>query len=97
VDAIHPVQVAAAGMDPAALKRTYGDRLAFWGGVDTQQILPRGSRDDVKQAVERCIETMGQGGGYILGAVHNIQPDVPLENILTMFEHAREYVPSYLK
>ncbi len=97
VDAIHPVQVAAAGMEPAALKKNYGDHLAFWGGVDTQQILPGGSVGDVKQAVERCIEEMGQGGGYLLGAVHNIQPDVPLENILAMFEHARAYVPSYLK
>jgi uroporphyrinogen decarboxylase len=95
VDAIHPVQVAAAGMDPSALKKNFGDRLAFWGGMDTQQVLPRGSVEDVKQAVERSIEALGKGGGYILGAVHNIQPDVPLENILAMVEHARTYVPSF--
>jgi len=97
VDAIHPVQVSAAGMDPAGLKKNYGDRIAFWGGVDTQQILPRGGVEDVKRAVEQCIEDMGAGGGYVLAAVHNIQPDVPLENILAMFEHAREYVPSFAK
>ena len=82
-------------MDPAILKKKFGDRMAFWGGVDTQQILPRGSVEDVKRAVEQCIEDMGEGGGYILGAVHNLQPDVPLENILAMFKHAREYMPSF--
>ena len=97
VDAIHPVQVSAAGMEPAALKKEFGDRMAFWGGVDTQQILPRGSVAEVKRAVEQCIEDMGEGGGYILGSVHNLQPDVPLENVLAMFEHAREYVPSFAR
>jgi uroporphyrinogen decarboxylase len=53
--------------------------------------------DDVKKTVEEVIEQMGEGGGYILSAVHNIQPDVPLENILAMFQHAREYVPSFAK
>ena len=66
-------------------------------GIDTQHILPRGSVEDVKQAVERCVEEMGEGGGYVVGAVHNIEPDVPVENILAMFQHAREYVPSYLR
>ena len=79
-DAIHPVQVSAAGMEPAALKEEFGDRMAFWGGVDTQQILPRGSVAEVKRAVEQCIEDMGEGGGYILGSVHNLQPDVPREH-----------------
>ena len=97
IDAIHPIQVTAAGMDPAQLKQRFGDRMAFWGGIDTQHILPRGSVEDVKQAVERCVEEMGEGGGYVVGAVHNIQPDVPIENILAMFRHAREYVPSYLR
>jgi len=63
--------------------------------VDTQQILPQGSVAEVKRAVEKCIENMGEGGGYILGAVHNLQPDVPIENILAMFKHAREYMPSF--
>jgi uroporphyrinogen decarboxylase len=97
VDAIHPVQVSAAGMEPALLKKKFGDRMAFWGGVDTQKILPSGSVAEVKHAVERCIEEMGEGGGYVLGSVHNLQPDVPIENILAMFEHAREYVPSFAK
>jgi uroporphyrinogen decarboxylase len=92
VDAIHPVQVSAAGMEPRKLKDKYGDRLAFWGGVDTQHVLPRGNIDEVKAEVERRIEELGDNGGYILCAVHNIQPDVPLDNVLTMYQHAKDYV-----
>ena len=97
VDAVNPVQTSAAGMDPVQLKKTGGDRMSFWGGIDTQQTLPFGSVEDVKRMVEQRIEELGEGGGYVLCAVHNIQPDVPLENILAMYRHAREYVPSYLK
>ena len=97
VDVLNPVQVTAAGMNPAELKRKYRGRMAFWGGMDTQKILPRGSVQDVKKAVEELVEHMGEGGGFVLSAVHNIQPDVPLDNILAMFGHAREYVPSFAK
>ena len=95
VDVLHPVQVSAAGMDPATLKRRYGDRLAFWGAIDTQQVLPLGSEEQVAAEVERRIEELGEGGGYLLGAVHNIQPDVSVENILTMYRHARQYTPTF--
>ena len=94
---MNPVQVAAAAMDPVELKRRYRGRMAFWGAMDTQHVLPHGSVRAVKQMVEERIEQMGEEGGYILAAVHNIQPDVPLENILVMFQHAREYVPSFAK
>jgi uroporphyrinogen decarboxylase len=97
VDVLNPVQVTAAGMDPAELKRKYRGRMAFWGGMDTQKILPKGSVADVKKAVEELIEQMGEGGGFVLSAVHNIQPDVPVDNILAMFGHAREYVPSFAR
>jgi uroporphyrinogen decarboxylase len=97
VDALNPVQVAAEGMDPGELKQTYRGRMAFWGAMDTQHVLPHGSVDDVKKMVEERIEQMGEGGGYVLSAVHNIQPDVPLQNILTMFRYARGYVPSFAK
>ena len=97
VDVLNPVQVTAAGMNPAELKRKYRGRMAFWGGMDTQKILPRGSVKDVKKAVEELVEQMGEGGGFVLSAVHNIQPDVPLDNILAMFGHAREYVPSFAR
>jgi uroporphyrinogen decarboxylase len=95
VDVLHPVQVSAAGMDPAYLKQRWGDRLSFWGGIDTQRVLPYGSVDEVRREVERRIEQMAEGGGYILGAVHNIQPDVPVENVLAMFHHARRYRPTF--
>lgn len=95
VDVLNPVQVTAAGMNPAELNKKYRGRMAFWGGMDTQKILPRGSVKDVEKAVEELIEQMGEGGGFVLSSVHNIQPDVPLENILAMFGHAREYVPSF--
>ncbi|MCP4401499.1 MAG: hypothetical protein GY801_29905 [bacterium] len=97
VDALNPVQVAAAGMNPADLKRRYRGRMAFWGAIDTQHVLPHGSVEDVKKEVEERIERMGEGGGYVLSAVHNLQPDVPVENIVAMFRHARDYVPSFAK
>ncbi len=91
VDVLHPVQVSARGMEPAELKKRWGDRLAFWGAVDTQHVLPHGSVGDVRAEVERRIEELGRRGGYVLGAVHNIQPDVPLENVLAMYRHACDY------
>lgn len=97
VDALNPVQVSAKGMDPVALKRAYRGRMVFWGAVDTQHVLPQGSVREVERAVETCIEQLGEGGGYVLAAVHNIQPDVPVDNMLAMFRHAREYVPSFAK
>jgi len=77
-------------MDPVRLKREYGDKLCFWGGIDTQRVLPLGTPQDVKAEVRRRIAEMGPGGGYVLTAVHNLQPDVPTGNVLAMYEHARE-------
>lgn len=91
IDFINPVQVTAAGMDTANLKREYGDQLGFWGAVDTMRVLPYGTPDDVRAEVRRRICDLGPGGGYVLTAVHNIQPDVPPENIVAMYEAAREY------
>jgi uroporphyrinogen decarboxylase len=97
IEALNPFQVTAAGMDPAVLKRKFKGKMAFWGGMDTQALLPRGSVQEVRRAVENMVETMGEGGGYVFSACHNIQPDVPVENILAMYEHARDYVPTYLR
>jgi uroporphyrinogen decarboxylase len=94
---VNPVQPQAAGMNPAELKKKYRGRMAFWGGTDSQGIVPRGSVADVKRMVEWLIEDVGEGGGYVFSNCHNIQPDVPLENVLAMFRHAREYVPSYIR
>lgn len=89
IDALNPVQVSAAGMgDTARLKREYGKDLAFWGGVDTARVLPFGTPAEVRDEVRRRIEDLGRGGGYILGAVHNIQEEVPPENICALFDAA---------
>jgi len=97
VDVLNPVQVTANGMDPVGLKKRFGGRIAFWGAMDTQTVLPRGTVADVKKMVEERIEQLGEGGGYVLSSCHNIQPDVPVENIVAMFQHTREYVPSFSK
>jgi uroporphyrinogen decarboxylase len=95
VDAINPVQVSAKGMAPERLKRDFGDRMAFWGGVDTQRVMPLGSEDDVRREVRHIIDTLGRGGGLVLTAVHNIQPDVPPENVLAMYDEAKRYAPPH--
>jgi len=90
IDALNPVQVSAANMDPPRLKREFGRHLAFWGAVDTGSVLPWGSVADVRAEVRRRIDQLGEGGGYVLSAVHNIQADVPPENVVAMYDAARE-------
>ncbi len=87
--AVNPVQVSARDMETDGLKREFGDRVAFWGAVDTQHTLPFGTVEDVRAEVRRRIQDLAPGGGYVLAAVHNIQPEVPPENICAMFEAAR--------
>jgi uroporphyrinogen decarboxylase len=91
VDALNPLQVSARNMDPARLKKEFGKRLSFWGGMDTHWLLPFGSPSEVRKEVRKMIDLMGKGGGYILATVHNIQAEVPPENIVAMFEEARSY------
>ena len=92
VDILNPVQTTAAGMDPAVLKAKYGDQLAFWGGgVDTQTVLPFGTREQVREQVKERIRILGPGGGFIFSQIHNLQPGVPPENIVEMAEAAFEY------
>ncbi|MGE5602232.1 MAG: uroporphyrinogen decarboxylase family protein [Nitrososphaerales archaeon] len=90
IDVLNPVQVSSAGMDTAELKALYGDRLCFWGAIDTSRVLPYGSPEDVRAEVARRIRDLAAGGGYVLAAVHNIQEDVPPENILAMTDAACE-------
>ena len=93
VDAINPVQVSAKGMgDVADLKRRFGARLAFWGAVDTQTTLPFGTPADVRAEVLSRIRDLNRDGGYVLGAVHNIQADIPEANVVALFEAAREEI-----
>ena len=93
VDALNPVQITANNMDPAKLKENFGERISFWGGINTQQVLPYGTPDEVRTEVRRMIDLMGRHGGYVLNSVHNIQGDVPAENIVAMFDEARTYRP----
>jgi uroporphyrinogen decarboxylase len=90
VDVLNPVQVSAGEMgDTARLKREFGKNITFCGGIDTGWVLPNGCAEDVRAEVRRRIRDLAPGGGYILAAVHCIQPDVPPENVLAMFDEAR--------
>ncbi len=90
-DILNPVQVSARGMDTRRLKNTFGKDIVFWGGVDTQSVLPFGTREQVADEVKRRIDDLAPGGGFVLAAVHNIQAFVPPENIVALFDTAFEY------
>ena len=91
LDALNPVQPAAKGMDLALFKLRYGKKLAFFGGVDVQAVLPRGTIDDVRDEVKGRICAAAKGGGYIVAPAHNIQPDTSIGNILAFYEAVREF------
>ena len=91
VDILNPIQVAAKDMDPKRLKEEFGDRLTFWGGIDTQRVLPFGSPEDVEREVKTRLADMAPSVGYVLTAVHNIQAGVRPENICMMYDAARKY------
>jgi len=90
VDILNPVQTRAAGMEPHALKKQFGDRVAFWGGMDEQYILPFGTKEEIDAEVKRLTEAMGKTG-YVFGPGHNIQADTPIENIIEMYQSAEKY------
>lgn len=90
VDVLNPVQTTAAGMEPVALKRDFGKDVSFWGGgVDTQAVLPRGTPAEVADDVRRNVDALAPGGGFVFCTVHNIQADVPPENVVAMVEALR--------
>jgi uroporphyrinogen decarboxylase len=87
VDVLNPVQVSAAGMETGALKRDFGRDLVFWGGgVDTQGVLGSGTPDDVRAEVRRRVADLAPGGGFVFASVHNVQANVPPENVAAMWE-----------
>lgn len=91
IDILNPVQTSAKNMDPKVLKQQFGDKLVFWGGgCDAQHILPRSRPEEVAQNVREHIFTFKPGGGYVFNNVHNIQADVPPENIVALFDTAFE-------
>jgi uroporphyrinogen decarboxylase len=92
VDILNPIQVTAKGMDDTRyLKREFGDDLVFWGGIDTQQLMPFGTPEQVRAEVRRRIVDMAGGGGYVLNSVHNIQGDVRPENIIALFDEGHAF------
>lgn len=92
VDIINPVQINCGEMgDTARLKREFGNRLSFCGGIDTQKVMPHGTPADVRAEVRRRIRDLAPGGGYLAAAVHCIQPDVPPENTVAMCDAIREF------
>jgi len=91
-DIINPVQINAKGMDPKHLKETYGNRITFWGGgVDTQKVLAFGTPTDVKKQVWQQCEILSKNGGFVFNTVHNIQANVPTENIVAMIDTLNEF------
>lgn len=91
-DIINPIQINASGMDPIVLKRTYGKDLVFWGGgIDTQKTLPYASPEKVREEVLRLCDIFAKDGGFVFNTVHNIQANVPVENIVAMVDAIKEF------
>jgi len=89
---LNPVQISAKDMDPPTLKSRYGNRLVFWGGgIDAQHVLPSAHPTEVRDHVHRNLEVWKPGGGYVFNNVHNIQADVPPENIVAFYDAAYEF------
>jgi uroporphyrinogen decarboxylase len=91
IQVLDPIQTGCAGMEIEGLTFDFGDDLTFHGGIDSQRILPFGTPKSVADEVKRVIFSMGQGGGLILGPIHNVQPDVPPENLVAMCQAVREF------
>ena len=85
-DILNPVQTSAANMNPQVLKDKYGEQITFWGGgVDTQNTLPFGTPEQVEKQVKERVRVFSKNGGFVFSAVHNIQPKIPIENVVAMF------------
>ncbi len=91
-DILNPVQCSATGMEPEKLKRKYGERIVFWGGgVDTQQVLPFGTPEEVRAQVRQRCEIFAPDGGFVFNTIHNIQARTPIENIVAMLEGINQF------
>ena len=92
VDILNPVQTTAERMAPGELKAEFGDKLTFWGGgIDTQVTLPTGTPQQVRTKVKESVEIFKTGGGFVFTPIHNMQPDIPIENALAMLEAVKEF------
>ncbi len=92
IEILNPVQATAVGMETDTLKKRFGEKLIFWGAIDTFKVLPFGSVSEVQLEVKKRITDLAPGGGYVLGSVHNMQTDVPPENVEAMFKTALTYM-----
>jgi hypothetical protein len=91
-DILNPVQTSAANMDPTALKKTYGDRVTFWGGgIDTQHVLPFGTPDEVRAMVRERMRIFGPDGGFVFATIHNVQARIPVANLIALFQAVDEF------
>ena len=88
MDALQTIQAQAVRMDPYELKREFGGKLVLHGAVDVQGWLQKSSTDEIRAEIERLMEVVGKGGGYIMSPSHNIQPDTPTENVLAFYDAA---------
>jgi uroporphyrinogen decarboxylase len=93
MDILNPLQFSALGMDPVKLKKRFGRDLCFYGGIDIQHTLPHGTPQEVRAEVRERIDVLGRDGGFILGSAHSLMDDVPVRNILAMYDEARRYRP----
>jgi len=92
VDILNPVQTSAANMEPARLKKEFGGKIVFWGGgCDTQSVLDRATPEQIREHVKERLGVFAPGGGYVFNQVHNIQPNVPAENVIAMLDAAFEF------
>ena len=91
VDILDPVQTTAENMQPEKLKKEFGKKLTFHGGVDSQHVLPHGTKQEVRDHIKYLSEVLGKDGGYILASCHFVQADVPLENILELYKTDNRY------
>ncbi len=90
VDILNPVQTSAEGMDPQRLKDEFGDRIVFWGAVDVQQFLPRAQPDQIQMEIQSLVRILGKDGGYVMAPAHEMQDDIPPENVVAWVEAFRD-------
>jgi uroporphyrinogen decarboxylase len=91
LDVLEPIKPMAKGMDPFELKAAFGDKLTFHGGIDAQYVLPFGTIEEVREHTKKYIKALAPGGGYICAPVHNVQGDVPPENLVAMRDAVEEF------
>lgn len=90
-DIFNPVQTSAAGMDPRVLKQRFGDQVTFWGGgVDTQQVLPFGTPEEIRAQVSERIEVLGANGGFVFNPGHNVQAGIPVDNLISLYQSVND-------